>query len=194
MKPDAALELRAPARKIKILPGEHLATSEDVTLVTLLGSCVAVCLHDPLAGVGGMNHFMLPEGSIASVVGAPARYGTHAMEVLLNDLFRQGAVRSRLQAKVFGGGNVLKGFGAVTVGHRNVAFIGTYLEREQIPVLAQDLLGLHARKVAYSPRTGAALVMRLPPTNHEAVGRAESTYQFRLRQHAVAADNIEIFQ
>jgi chemotaxis protein CheD len=184
--------LNAPVAKV--LPGERIATVEDVTLVTLLGSCVAVCLQDPALGIGGMNHFMLPEGTLASVVSAPARYGVYAMELLLNDLMKLGASRRRLQAKVFGGGNVLRGFGAITVGHRNVAFIGTYLEREGIPVLAQDVLGTHPRKVAYSPRSGKALVMRLASANAEQLQHAESSYQTHLRQRPLPDNNIEMFQ
>ncbi|MGH8441646.1 MAG: chemoreceptor glutamine deamidase CheD, partial [Nevskiaceae bacterium] len=107
MQPVVAYDRELRAQSVKILPGEFLATSRDLVMTTLLGSCVAACLHDAEAGIGGMNHFMLPEGSVGPA-SAPARYGVYAMEVLLNALLKHGAKRSRLQAKVFGGGHVLK--------------------------------------------------------------------------------------
>src|SRR3546814_1960383 len=92
---------------IKILPGEFQVTSEDIVLVTLLGSCVSACLRDPLAGVGGINHLMLPEAE--ALGSSSARYGAYAMAVLINELLKRGARRERLEAKVFGGGKVIKG-------------------------------------------------------------------------------------
>ena len=95
---------------VKILPGEYFATDGDMALVTVLGSCVAACLRDPVAGVGGMNHFMLPRDDTSGALSRSARYGAYAMEVLINQLMRMGARRERLEAKVFGGGNVLADF------------------------------------------------------------------------------------
>src|SRR3546814_17612612 len=102
---------------IKILPGEFQVTSEDIVLVTLLGSCVSACLRDPLAGVGGINHFMLPEAE--ALGSSSARYGAYAMEVLINELLKRGARRERLEAKVFGGGTVTRGMTVAKVGPRN---------------------------------------------------------------------------
>src|SRR5262245_33040341 len=110
-------------RAAKLLPGEYYATGDDMVLVTVLGSCVAACLRDPGARVGGMNHFMLPEnGDDARGVVAPsARYGTHAMEMLINYLVKLGARRDSLEAKVFGAGNVIPTMTATRVGERNAA-------------------------------------------------------------------------
>lgn len=177
---------------IKVLPGEYLATSRDVVMMTLLGSCVAACLHDPFAGVGGMNHFMLPEGG-EGPVGESARYGAHAMEVLLNNLLKEGARRTHLQAKVFGGANVLKGFTANNVGEQNVRFVREYLEREGIRIVAEDLLGPLPRKVGYYPKTGRALVKRLPPVQQVEVGRMETLYRERLRETPVVHGAVEMF-
>ena len=177
---------------IKVLPGEFLATSSDVVMLTLLGSCVAACLHDPSAGVGGMNHFMLPEGG-EGPVGESARYGAHAMEVLLNDLLKEGARRPRLQAKVFGGANVLKGFTVNNVGEQNVLFVREYLQREGIRIVAEDLLGAQPRKVGYYPKTGRALVKRLPPVHQAEVGRMETLYRERLRETPVVHGPVEVF-
>jgi chemotaxis protein CheD len=160
-------------------------------MLTLLGSCVSCCLHDPAAGVGGMNHFMLPEGG-SGPVSEPARYGVHAMEVLLNELLKEGARRVRLQAKLFGGGNVLKGFTVGNVGEQNVRFIRGYLEREGIRVVAEDLLGNQPRKVAYYAATGKALVKRLPKVEPE-VGQMEMLYRDRLRETPVVHGPVEVF-
>jgi len=177
---------------IKVLPGEFLATSRNVVMMTLLGSCVAACLNDPFAGVGGMNHFMLPEGADGPV-GESARYGVHAMEVLLNDLLKEGARRPRLHAKVFGGASVMKGFTATNVGELNVRFVRRYLEREGIRIVSEDLLGPHPRKVGFYPRTGRALVKRLPPLQQVEVGRMETLYRERLRTTPVVHGAVEMF-
>ena len=183
-------DLRSQA--VKILPGEFLATSRDIVMMTLLGSCVAACLHDAEAGIGGMNHFMLPEGNVGPV-SAPARYGVYAMEVLLNALLKHGAKRSRLQAKLFGGGNVLKAFTVNNVGDQNVRFVRDYLRREGIPVVAEDLLGAQPRKVGFYPVSGRALVKRLPKVQDTEISRLETMYRDRLRETPVVDGDIEVF-
>src|SRR4051812_3924933 len=120
----------------KILPGEYYFTPKDMLIVTVLGSCVAACIRDRVSGIGGMNHFMLPDGGgdADSPVSASMRYGTYAMEVLINDLLKAGARRENLEAKVFGGGAVLRGFTAINVGERNAKFVLHYLQNESIKV------------------------------------------------------------
>lgn len=115
---------------IKILPGEYFATAEDGIIVTVLGSCVSVCLRDTAAKIGGMNHFLLPnseEGGAHNFMSDSARYGIYAMELLINDLLKLGARKSRLEAKVFWGGNVLHGISMVNIGERNADFVLQYL-------------------------------------------------------------------
>ena len=180
------------AQAAKVLPGEYLATTSDIALVTLLGSCVAACLRDPLAGVGGINHFMLPEGN-GSPAGESARYGGYAMEMLLNELFKRGAARGRLEAKVFGGGAVLRGFGANNVGARNARFVREYLDSEQIPIVAEDLLDIHPRKIFYFPRSGRALVRMLPHAHDTEIAQLETLYQSRLQQQPVVTGDVELF-
>jgi len=148
----------------KVLPGEYLVTGNDVALVTLLGSCVAACLRDPVAGVGGINHFMLPEGG-AGAASDSARYGGYAMEMLTNELLKRGARRERLEAKVFGGGNVLRGFTAGiagTVGERNARFVKDYLAREGIPIVAEDLLDVCPRKLQDEPVAAGGVELFVP--------------------------------
>ena len=181
-------ESRFQKHAIKVQPGEFCVTHDDVVLITVLGSCVSACIRDPLLHVGGMNHFMLPESESAT----SARYGGYAMELLLNELFKRGAARERLEAKVFGGGNVLRGFGHNTVGNANVAFVRAYLEAERIPIAAEDLSGIHARKVCYFPRSGRALVA--VPENKLVTAElaSERAYGHRLR-HEQPAGDIELF-
>lgn len=181
---DAALQTRA----IRLLPADYRVTAQPVALVTLLGSCVAACLYDPVAGLGGMNHFMLP-GEPSD--GTCARYGANAMELLINDLLKGGARRQRLQAKVFGGGNVLSGFHSDPIGTRNAQFVLDYLKAERIPVLAQDLGDNQARKVGFFAQTGRSLVKRLPATRDEVV-EAERALYGRLARAPVTG-SVELF-
>jgi len=175
---------------IKILPAEYFVTDQPVGLMTVLGSCVAACLRDPLLGVGGINHFMLPDGDSSD--DSPARYGLHAMELLINELIKAGARRERFEAKVFGGGNVLKGFTAMPVGTRNGQFISSFLRDEKIHVVAKDLGGIHPRKICYFPTTGKAMVKLLPHAHDDAVAAEESAYKERLRQAPIAG-SVELF-
>lgn len=176
----------------KLLPGEYYVTGEDMLLVTVLGSCVSACIRDPQTRVGGMNHFMLPDAGGDALTGESARYGAYAMEVLINTILKQGARRSNLEAKVFGGGNVLQGFTANPVGTRNAEFVIAYLAAEKIPVLAQDLQGIHPRKVCYFPATGSAMVKRLPHAHDEAVAKEESLYK-RTLARATPPGAVELF-
>lgn len=176
----------------RILPGDFCVTGDEIGLVTTLGSCVSACIRDPEAGIGGMNHFMLPESEMSGPSIASARYGGYAMEVLINELLKRGAHRDNLEAKVFGGGSVLAGFRAADVGGRNARFVHEYLANERIAILAEDLGGVHPRKIVYFPRTGKVLVMRLAATRNRAELRAEELYQESLRSRPVAGD-IELF-
>lgn len=183
---DSALQTQA----IRLLPADYVATDQPLALVTLLGSCVAACLYDPALALGGMNHFMLPgDGDDDSNC---ARYGINAMELLINDLLKRGARRNRLQAKVFGGGNVLNGFHNDPIGTRNGRFVLQYLHAENIPVRAQDLGDVHARKVGFFPQTGRTLVRRLPTTRHDGIVDAERALYGRLTK-APASGGVELF-
>ncbi|MFD0738954.1 chemoreceptor glutamine deamidase CheD [Lysobacter koreensis] len=183
---DSALQTEA----IRLLPADYVATDRPVALVTLLGSCVAACLYDPLLALGGMNHFMLPGG--AGNDATSARYGAHAMELLINDLLKRGARRSRLLAKVFGGGNVLSGFHTDPIGNRNARFVREYLAAEGIPVMAQDLGDTQPRKVAFFVQSGRTLVKRLPSTRDEGIVDAERALYGRLTR-APASGSVELF-
>ncbi|WP_194723056.1 chemoreceptor glutamine deamidase CheD [Noviherbaspirillum malthae] len=178
----------------KILPGEYYYTCKDMLIVTVLGSCVSACIRDRVTGIGGMNHFMLPDGGNDgdSPVSASMRYGTYAMEILINDLLKAGARRENLEAKVFGGGNVLRGFVAINVGERNAQFVRDYLRAENIRIMAEDLNDIHPRKVYYFPRSGKVLVKKLKQLNNNTLVNREQDYASRLQSTPVAGD-IELF-
>lgn len=178
----------------KILPGEYYYTCKDMMIVTVLGSCVSACIRDRVTGIGGMNHFMLPDGGgdVDSPVSASMRYGTYAMEVLINELLKAGARRENLEAKVFGGGNVLRGFVSMNVGERNAQFVRSYLRNENIKVLAEDLNDIYPRKVYFFPRTGKVLVKKLRQLNNNTLVNREQDYAQRLQTTRVAGD-VELF-
>ena len=177
----------------KILPGEYYVTGRDMLLVTVLGSCVAACIRDPKTGLGGMNHFMLPEsGDRNDVLSSSMRYGGYAMEVLVNQLVKMGANRARLEAKVFGGGAVLRGFTTVNVGERNSEFVLEYLETERIKVVSQDLMGLYPRKVYYFPASGRVMVRKLKTVHNNTIIEREQIYGQRLKTSTIAGD-VELF-
>lgn len=178
----------------KILPGEYYFTDREMLIVTVLGSCVAACIRDRVSGIGGMNHFMLPDsGSDAgSPVSASMRYGAYAMEVLINQLIKAGAQRENLEAKVFGGGNVLRGFTTINVGERNAQFVRDYLRAENVRIMAEDLNDIHPRKVYFFPRTGRVLVKKLKQLNNYTLVKREQDYASRLKTNVVAGD-VELF-
>jgi len=176
----------------KILPGEYFVSKTGVLLVTVLGSCIAACIRDPLIGVGGMNHFMLPDDGAKGGVTTSARYGTYAMEVLINHLLKLGAKKDRLEAKVFGGGAVLASLSSSNVGVRNAEFVLEYLQMEGIPVLARDLLESCPRKVYYFSDSGRVLVKRLNRVHNDTLYTREQTYKASLAKQPVGGD-VELF-
>ncbi|MBK1694519.1 chemotaxis protein CheD [Chromatium weissei] len=179
---------------VKILPGEYYVSARELLMVTVLGSCVAACLRDRSNGIGGINHFMLPDDrrDEDNRLSRSMRYGDYAMEILINQLLKIGARRSNLEAKVFGAGNVLPGFKNHVVGERNADFVLSYLATEGIPVIAKDLLGNYPRKVYFFPTTGRVLVKKLRSMHNDTIIERELSYSETLRQSKVEGD-IELF-
>lgn len=176
---------------IRILPGEFHATRDEITLTTVLGSCVSACLWDSTVPAGGMNHFML-SGSSSEEANVSARYGLFAMEQLINELIKLGAQKRNLRAKVFGGGKVLRNMTAINVGARNAKFVLEFLANEGIPVVGKDLEDVCARKVVFYPTTGRARVKRIDPDTETTIITTEREYSRILEKKPVAGD-IELF-
>tara|TARA_B110000503_G_scaffold138827_1_gene225781 strand:+ start:873 stop:1508 length:636 start_codon:yes stop_codon:yes gene_type:complete len=179
---------------VKILPGEYFATRDNTLIVTVLGSCVSVCLSDAKLKIGGMNHFLLPNDSSVNhdILGDSARYGGYAMEILINHMVKLGARRSSLVAKIFGGGNVLRGITATQVGQRNANFVQDYLKTERIAILASDLLENYPRKVYFFPATGKVFVRKLKSMHNSTILDRESAYRLRIGNTPIMGD-IELF-
>ena len=177
---------------IKLLPNEYYVVCPGdgrLMLTTVLGSCVAACLHDPTSGVGGMNHFMLP-GDMPAVE-ATMRYGSYAMEVLINEMLKAGAARERLEAKVFGGGAVISQMTYLAIGDSNADFIIDYLRDEKIPITAQDLRGTRARRVNFFPFDGRAMVRKLGTEAEVQQTVGHEVELQKLYEHAPRAGRIE---
>jgi chemotaxis protein CheD len=180
---------------ININPGGWTVRSER-PIATLLGSCVAVCFHDPGLGLAGMNHFLLPSRSSGESDDDVVLSGDYAMEVLLNAMYARGAQRGRLVAKAFGGGNIVNSI-QMAIGERNGQFAREWLEREGIPLVASDLGGAWSRKVIIDPASGDVFCRRTPVNQPEvlAMARAESDYERLLlaREPGRAGRKVELF-
>lgn len=141
---------------VHVVQGDyHVSDRLDTVLITILGSCVATCLSDPVARIGGMNHFVLPNGSGND--GTRNRYGLHAMELLINGLLKMGARKDRIEAKLFGGAMMHDGLGRI--GLANAEFAERFLEVEGIRCVAKSLGGTECRRIRYVPATGQARQM-----------------------------------
>jgi chemotaxis protein CheD len=182
---------------VRVTQGNYYITSEDdVVLDTVLGSCIAACIRDPVLGIGGMNHFLLPNAENIDLstgdAGAEAlalRYGNYAMELLVNDLLKRGAKRSRLEIKLFGGANVVRGIRGI--GHGNADFVERYVQAEGLNVIARHLRGFEARKVHYMPKTGRARMMLIADGRQEVVFKQEVARAVRVE--TTKGGDVELF-
>lgn len=174
---------RCPHEVASILPGEYFVSRTPMIVYTVLGSCVSACIRDPVAGVGGMNHFMLPapngDGRFDSW-GESARYGSFAMELLINEILKRGGLKSRLEVKVFGGGKIYDGM--VNVGADNAAWALDYLEREGLRPITADLGDIYPRKVYYFTESGRVLLKKIERVKNRTIFEREERYRASLRQ------------
>ena len=175
---------------VKVLPGEYYVANEDIVIMTVLGSCIAACIWDPKVNVGGMNHFMLPEGDSADTSG---RYGSYAMELLINEMIKLGARRESMQAKVFGGGQVMAGFTTMNVGERNTRFVLDYLHTERITVVSKDVLDIYPRKVVFFPTTGKAMVKTLAHSHPETLESTERKGNAAVLAKTTSGGSVDLF-
>lgn len=174
---------------VKVLPGEYFVTDHEMVIMTVLGSCIAACIWDPKVRVGGMNHFMLPEGGGDT----SGRYGSYAMELLINEMIKLGARRESMQAKVFGGGQVMHSFTTMNVGERNTEFVLDYLSTERIAVVSKDVLDIHPRKVCYFPVSGKAMVKRLAHSHPENLETQERKGNAAVVAKSTAGGSVDLF-
>jgi chemotaxis protein CheD len=176
---------------VKVLPGEYFVSKEHIVIETVLGSCISACLWDSKIQVGGMNHFMLPSGGASDLSG---RYGSYAMELLINEMMKLGARRETMQAKVFGGAQVMHNFTTINVGEKNSKFVMEYLRNEKIYVASEDVLDIYPRKVVYFPLTGKAMVKRLAHTHPEKTASGDRLGNMQLVVKKTAGGSVDIFK
>lgn len=182
---------------VRIVAGEYYATRCNELITTVLGSCVSACIRDPAAGIGGMNHFMLPAETQPGdaleyrSLGADAVYGGYAMERLLNCIFKYGGRRENLEVKIFGGGRIISGM--TNVGLQNIEFVRTYLQTEGLKVAAEDVGDDFPRRVAYFPATGKVWVKKLRNIRNETVIKQDVAYLGALRRQKAKGGEIELF-
>lgn len=163
----------------RVDPGAFYISSHDEYIFTRLGSCVAACIWDPLLGIGGLNHFLLPERELHEdwhqLTSYSCRYGNLAMEQLINGILKSGGQRKRLKAKIFGGAQMTKS-SVLNVGLSNIEFVKEYLSLEGIEVEKEDLAGPWPRKVLFHPNSGKVLLKRLSPARIEQMMQEEKVY------------------
>lgn len=182
---------------VKILPGEFYVTTSDEIISTVLGSCISVCIRDTKLGIGGMNHFMLPKNNNAvddhwgyNEVDKAARYGSDAMEQLINELLKNGGSKKRFEIKITGGGRIMAKMN--DVGAKNISFIKEYLGREGYSVTTADVGEIYPRKVRYFPRSGRLQVKKLRSLHNQTVVSRENDYQKLIQQQKIEGD-VELF-
>jgi len=181
----------------KILPGEYYVTTENESITTVLGSCISACIRDVELGVGGMNHFMLPEttehklsAGAEAVVGNATRYGNYAMEHLINMILANGGKRKNLEVKLFGGGKIIPTLG--DVGLKNIEFALEYVDTEALKLVSQDLGDIFPRKVIYFPRTGKVKMKKIKDLHNDTIASREKQYRKSIKDIPVESD-IELF-
>ena len=179
----------------KILPGEYYVTCSEEIIVTVLGSCISACIRDRVTGVGGMNHFMLPESAsdgkwAGASVNTATRYGNYAMEHMINDILKNGARRENLEIKICGGGRILKQM--TDIGMKNIAFVRTYLNMEGFTIESEDVGDIYPRKVQYMPATGKLRVKKLRSLHNDTIIKRENEYKHEIEEAPVSGE-VELF-
>ncbi|OAI18433.1 chemotaxis protein CheD [Methylomonas lenta] len=181
----------------KLLPGDFYVTTGDEMITTVLGSCVSACICDVVCGIGGMNHFMLPEtsksslnGTAESIVGTALRYGNYAMEHLINTILQHGGKRKNLQVKLFGGGKIIATLG--DIGSRNVSFALDYIDTEALRLVSHDLGDIYPRKVNFFPQTGRVRMKKIRDLHNETLLLREKQYSLQIKDMPVES-KIELF-
>ncbi len=171
-------------------------TTREEMITTVLGSCVSACIRDRKFGVGGMNHFMLPESTGSADhwqgtgVAAATRYGSFAMEHMINDILKLGGLRKNLEVKVFGGGRIMANM--TNIGLHNIDFVREYIVAEGLALVVEDLGDIFPRKVNYFPATGRARVKKLRSMHNDTIVRREESYMHDLEEQPVESE-VEIF-
>jgi chemotaxis protein CheD len=181
-------------RDISIRVGDLYGSREPAVIHTILGSCVAVCLYDPVQRIGGMNHILLPGNADTKYFDASARYGIHAMELLINRIMTLGGNRHQLIAKAFGGAHILPSITPENgTGRRNIEFVREFLKTEAISMVSYDLGGHQARRIFFHTDTGEVLVKRIFRPKHHGISIKERKLLDLVRREAESPGSITLF-
>lgn len=165
------------ARTIKISPGEYCVINSGEVIVTVLGSSVTACIRDTRQGIGGMHHFMVANVNEDQPLNqAMESMASAGMDSFISRLIEMGAEEENLEAKVFGGGNVLNRLQRSNLGASSAQFLLSYLANRCIPVVAADMLDIYPRKVYFFPDTGEVLVKKLKQMKNETILLREQAY------------------
>jgi chemotaxis protein CheD len=185
-------DARENVHVVKVFSGDlHVSHAGGEMLTTILGSCVSACIRDPLTGVGGMNHFLLPgDENSDSQVSESARYGVFAMESLINGILKAGGRKDRFEIKVFGGGNVMNN--SARIGSQNARFIREFLHKEGFRIASEDLEGDYPRRLHYYPDTGKVMLRHLRRKEDMVVVEEEARYKRAIVTKPMISD-IELF-
>ena len=176
---------------VNVLPGEFYVTQTSGEMVmTILGSCVAACIRDKVQGIGGLNHFLLAEPSM-NVGSQSTRYGSYAMECLINDILKRGGRREDLEVKIFGGSDLMNS--ALQIGKKNANFIHTYLANEGLKIAAEDLGGTRPRRIHFWPDSGRVVRLVLQGQEQQKVLQTETVYTSTLKKKEESHGDIELF-
>jgi len=181
----------------KILPGEYYVTVNDELITTVLGSCVSACIRDPLFGIGGMNHFMLPANKRDNgtqwgndPISSATRYGNFAMEHLINGILTNGGSRKNLEVKIFGGGRIISKM--TDIGINNINFVREYIETESLNLIAENVGDIYPRKIMYDPKTGKVKMKKLRSLHNDTIISREDSYLNEIVAEPVSGE-IDLF-
>jgi len=172
---------RFPYEIASILPGEFFVSRDPMIVYTVLGSCISACIRDPVAGVGGMNHFMLPEPKekVHDSWGESTRYGSYAMESLINEILKRGGLKRRLEVKLFGAGKIYEG--KIDIGARNAEWVVMFLRMEGLVPTKTDLGDVFPRKVYYFTDSGRVLMKKIERIKNQTIFDRESAYAAKIQ-------------
>ncbi|NWF72650.1 MAG: chemoreceptor glutamine deamidase CheD [Nitrospirae bacterium] len=172
---------RFPHEIASILPGEFFVSRDPMIVYTVLGSCISACIRDPVAGVGGMNHFMLPEPKEKAwdSWGESTRYGSYAMESLINEILKQGGLKGRLELKLFGAGKIYDG--QMDVGARNSEWVLNYVKTEGLSMIGRDLGDVYPRKIYYFTESGRVLMKKIERLKNQTIYDRELEYAAKIK-------------
>ncbi|MGB0835967.1 MAG: chemoreceptor glutamine deamidase CheD [Psychrobium sp.] len=173
---------------VKVVAGDYYVTEQDEVICTVLGSCVSTCIRDTQTGIGGINHFLLPD-SDCDILSSSNRYGVFAMEQLINAIIKYGGRRENFEIKIVGGGNMMTGVN--DIGQRNIAFVQQFLETEGLVVKAMDVGGNQARRIQYIAKTGQLMVQKLKEGSNARTVALELESQRSIQKQT--DDDVELF-